>query len=50
MLKWTVHNIEIILKSDSRPESWSGQPFPSPEDLPNPGIERMSPAGGFFTS
>ena len=23
----------------SRPESWSGQPFPSPGDLPTPGIE-----------
>ena len=23
---------------------WSGLPFPSPEDLPNPGIEPMSPA------
>ena len=22
----------------SRPEYWSGQPFPSPGDLPNPGI------------
>ena len=28
----------------SRPEYWSGQPFPSPEDLPNPGFERRSPA------
>ena len=28
----------------SRPEYWSGQPFPSPEDLPNPGIEPRSPA------
>ena len=28
----------------SRPESWSGQPFPSPGDLPNPGIEPRSPA------
>ena len=27
----------------SRPEYWSGQPFPSPGDLPNPGIEPMSP-------
>ena len=27
----------------SRPEYWSG-PFPSPEDLPNPGIEPRSPA------
>ena len=35
----------------SRQESWSGFPFPSPEDLPDPGIEPVSPAlaGGFFT-
>ena len=24
-------------------EYWSGLPFPSPEDLPNPGIEPKSP-------
>ena len=31
---------------------WSGLPFPSPEDLPNPGIELTSPAlsGKFFTT
>jgi len=28
----------------SRPEYWSGYPFPSPGDLPNPGIEPRSPA------
>ena len=28
----------------SRPEHCSGQPFPSPGDLPNPGIEPRSPA------
>ena len=28
----------------SRPGYWSGQPFPSPGDLPNPGIEPRSPA------
>ena len=28
----------------SRQEYWSGLPFPSPEDLPNPGIELGSPA------
>ena len=28
----------------SRPEYWSGQPFPSPEDLPNPRIEPRTPA------
>ena len=28
----------------SRQEYWSGLPFPSPEDLPNPGVEPGSPA------
>ena len=28
----------------SRQEYWSGQPFPSPEDLPNPGIKPRSPS------
>ena len=28
----------------SRQEYWSGVPFPSPGDLPNPGIEPRSPA------
>ena len=28
----------------SRQEYWSGLPFPSPEDLPDPGIEHWSPA------
>ena len=27
----------------SRPEYWSGQPFPSPGDRLNPGIEPRSP-------
>ena len=33
-----------------RQEYWSGLPFPSPADLPSPGIEPMSTtlAGGFF--
>ena len=39
----------------SRQEYWSGLPFPSPGDLPDPGIEStslMSPAlaDGFFTT
>ena len=35
----------------SRQEKWSGLPFPSPGDLPYPGIEPGSPAltGRFFT-
>ena len=28
----------------SRPEYWNGEPFPSPGDLPNSGIEPGSPA------
>ena len=34
-----------------RQEYWSGFPFPSPGDLPDPGIEPAAPAlaGGFFT-
>ena len=33
-------------------ESWSGLPFPSPGDIPDPGIEPVSPAlaDGFFTT
>ena len=38
----------------SRQAYWSGLPFPTPGDLPNPGIEHASPvspalAGGCFT-
>ena len=36
---WTIQSLEF-----SRPEYWSGQPFPSPGDLPNQGIELRSPA------
>ena len=28
----------------SRPEYWSGQPFPSPGNLPDPGVEPRPPA------
>ena len=35
-----------------RQEYWTGLPFPSPGDLPNPAIEPTTPAlaGGFFTT
>ena len=35
-----------------RQEYWSMLPFPSPGDLPNPGIKSVSPAltDGFFTT
>ena len=35
---WTVQSMEF-----SRPEYWSGWPFPSPGDLPNSGIGPRSP-------
>ena len=33
-----------------RQEYWRGLPYPTPEDLPHPGIEATTPAsaGGFF--
>ena len=54
---WTVaHQVPLSI-GFSREESWSGLPFPSSGDLPDPGIEPGSPvlqadsciAGGSFT-
>ena len=36
---WTIQSMEF-----SRPEYWSGYTFPSPGDLPNPGMEPRFPA------
>ena len=33
----------LLCPWDSQAEYWSGLPFPSPGDLPNPGIEPGSP-------
>ena len=33
-----------------RQECWSGLPFPSPGDLPDPGIEPVSPESPAFSS
>ena len=44
---WTPLSVAPLSTGFSRQESWSGLPFPSPEDLPNPGIEPRS--GRFFT-
>ena len=41
---WTVAHQASLSMGFSKPEYWSELPFPSPEDLPNPGIEPMSPA------
>ena len=49
---WNVaHQVPLSMEFP-RQEYWSGLPFPSPEDLPYPGIKPMSPAlaGGFSTT
>ena len=51
---WTVARQASLPMGFSRQEYWSELPFPSPGDLPHPGIEPRSPtsalAGGFFTT
>ena len=51
---WTIACQSPLSMGFSREEYWSGLPFPSPGDLPNPGTESTSlispaPIGGFFT-
>ena len=41
---WTVTHQAPLSMGFCRQEYWSGLPFPSPGDLPNPGIEPRSPA------
>ena len=41
---WTVAYQAPPSVGFSRQEYWSGLPFPSPGDLPDPGIEPRSPA------
>ena len=40
---WTVAHQAPLLVESSRPECWSGLPFPSPGNLPHPGTEPESP-------
>ena len=49
---WTVAHQTPLSTGFPRQECGSGSPFPSPEELPNPGVRLMSStlAGGFFTS
>ena len=41
---WTIAYQTPLSMEFSRQEYWSGLPFPSPGDLPGPGIEPGSPA------
>ena len=37
------HPTDCTVHGILRPEYWSGEPFPAPGDLPNPGIQPKSP-------
>ena len=39
---WSVAHQALLSMGFYRQEYWSGLPFPSPEDLPDPGIEPRS--------
>ena len=49
---WTVSRQAPLSMGFSRQEYWSGLPFPSPGDVPDPGIEPTCPAlaGRFLTA
>ena len=52
---WTVARQACLSMGFPRQEYWSGLPFPPPGDLPDPGMEPMSPAstalaGRFLTT
>ena len=51
-IPWTVACQSSLFMEFSRQEHWSGLPFPSPGDVPNPGIKLAFPgsciAGRFF--
>ena len=49
---WTTAHQSSLSMEFSRQEYWSGLPFPSPGDLPDTGIELVSPAltGEVFTT
>ena len=55
MSPWTIAHQAPLPMEFSRQEYWSGMPFLTPGDLPNPGVEPASLAspalaGGFFTT
>ena len=49
---WTVAHQAPLFMGFPRQEYQCGLPFPSPMDLPDPGIKPISPAlaGGFFNT
>ena len=55
VIPWTVAHQAHLSMEFPRQKSWGGLPFSIPGDLPDPGMEPMSPvspalAGKFFTA
>ena len=52
MTPWTIAHQATLSVGFPRQECGSGLPFPSPGNLPDPGVDPVSPAlvGGFFTT
>ena len=52
LIPWTVTPQAPLSMGLPRHDCWSGLPFPTPGDFPDPGIEPLSPvlAGRFFTT
>ena len=52
MAPWIVARQAPLSMEYSRQEYWTGLPFPTPGNLPDPGIKPAAPAlsGGFFTT
>ena len=55
VIQWTVARQAPLCVGFSRQEYWSGLPFSTPGDLPNPGTEptalaSLALAGRFFTN
>ena len=47
---WTVAGQAPLSMGFPRQEYWSGLPFPSPGDLPDPGIKSISPVAPALAS
>ena len=47
---WTLAHQASLSTGFPRQEYWSGLPFPSPRDLPDPGIEPASPVSAALPS
>ena len=52
MTSWTVAHQAPLFMTFSKQEYWRSLPFPSPGDIPDPGIKATYPslAGGFLTT